>query len=46
MSVFSGPNFPAFGLNPYSFRTRENTDQKHSEYGHFFAMLIIYAGPS
>ena len=40
---FSGPHFPAFGLNkeeilrisPYSVRIRENTDQKNSEYGHF-----------
>ena len=36
---FSGPYFPAFGLNTgisqYSVRMRENTDQKNSEYGHF-----------
>ena len=42
---FSGPYFPAFGLNterysvlcisPYSVRMRENTEQKNSEYGHF-----------
>ena len=43
---FSGPYFPAFGLNteryreklrisPYSVRMRENTDQKNSKYGHF-----------
>ena len=34
---FSGPYFPAFGLNtsPYLVRIRENTDQQNSEYGHF-----------
>ena len=36
---FSGPYFPAFGLNTerygYSVRMLENTGQKHSEYGHF-----------
>ena len=33
---FSGPYFPAFGLNTeYSVRMRENTEQKNSEYGHF-----------
>ena len=38
---FSGPHFPAFGLNTeryglsYSVWMRENTDQKNSEYGHF-----------
>ena len=38
---YSGPHFPAFGLNmerysisPYSVRMRENADQNHSEYGH------------
>ena len=38
-SEFSGPYFPAFGLNTerylYSVRIRENADQKNSEYGHF-----------
>ena len=36
---FSGPHFPAFGLNtPYLsllVQKRENTDQKISKYGHF-----------
>ena len=44
---FSGPCFPAFGLNterysveilrisPYSVRIRENTGHKNSKYGHF-----------
>ena len=40
---FSGPYFPAFGLNmdryrvslQNSVRMRENTDRKNSEYGHF-----------
>ena len=34
---FSGPHFPAFGLNTerYSVHMRENTYQKNSEYGHF-----------
>ena len=40
---FSGPYFPAFGLNmdryrvslQNSVRMRENTDQDNSEYGHF-----------
>ena len=36
---FSGPYFPAFGLNtercPYSVRMPENTDQKNFEYRHF-----------
>ena len=38
---FSGPYFPAFGLNtarytsPYAIQMRENTDQKNSEYRHF-----------
>ena len=35
--VFSGPYFPAFGLN---FRMRENTDQNNSEYGVFYAVLF------
>ena len=38
--AFSGPFFPAFGLNTerYGMRRvqmRENTDQKNSEYGQF-----------
>ena len=34
---FSGPYFPAFGLNTerYSVQIRENTDKKNCEYGHF-----------
>ena len=35
---FSGPYFPAFGLNTkryYSVGMCENVDQKNSEYGHF-----------
>ena len=35
---FSGPYFPAFGLNMERyliFRMWENADQKNSEYGHF-----------
>ena len=38
---YSGPYFPAFGLNtercisPYSFCMWEYTDQNNSEYGHF-----------
>ena len=30
---YSGPHFPAFGLN--SVRMWENVDQNNSEYGHF-----------
>ena len=32
---FSGPYFPAFGLNTERYGMRENTDQKNSDYGHF-----------
>ena len=35
---YSGPHFPAFGLNTvsaYSARTWENIDQNNSQYGHF-----------
>ena len=32
---FSGPYFPAFELNTYSVRMRENKYQKNSEYRHF-----------
>ena len=40
---YSGPQFPAFGLNSerygvsllYSVQMRENADQNNSEYGHF-----------
>ena len=39
---FSGPYFPAFGLNtPYLsvlIRMQENMDQKNSECGHFYAV--------
>ena len=41
--IYSGPHFPAFGLNtekysiisPYSVRMGENADQINSEYRHF-----------
>ena len=44
---YSGPHFPAFGLNterysvvsPNSVRLRENEDQNNSEYGHFYAVF-------
>ena len=42
---YSGPHFPAFGLNtefcisPYSVQMRENADQNNSEYGHFFCAV-------
>ena len=46
---YSGPHFPAFGLNisPYSVRMRENADQNNSAYGHFsrtecFLFIIKY----
>ena len=34
---YSGPYFPAFGLNAekYEVRMRENTNQNNSEYEHF-----------
>ena len=32
---YSGPYFPAFGLNTYSVQMRENADQNNSKYGHF-----------
>ena len=40
---YSGPYFPAFGLNisPYSVRMRENTDQNNSEYGHFSRSVCL-----
>ena len=42
---YSGPYFPAFGLNTerysYSVRMRENTDQNTSEYGHFLPSASI-----
>ena len=40
---YSGPYFPAFGLNmsPYLVRMRENTDQNNSKYGHFSSSDII-----
>ena len=42
---YSGPHFPAFGLNSerygvsllYSVQMRENADQNNSEYGHFLS---------
>ena len=42
--IFSGPYFPAFGLNtessisPYSVRMRENTDQKKLRIWTFFTL--------
>ena len=49
---FSGPYFPAFGLNkeryrvlrifPYSVQIRENKGQKNSEYGHFSRSMFHY----
>ena len=46
--VFSGPYFPAFGLNterycisPHSVRMRENTDQKNSVFGHYSRSDIL-----
>ena len=44
---YSGPHFPAFGLNtvsPYSVRMRENADQNYSEYGHFLCSDNCLAG--
>ena len=38
---FSGPFFFAFGLNAYSVRMRENTDQKNSKYGHFLSSALL-----
>ena len=32
---FSGPYFPAFGMNTDAIRIWENADQKNSKYGHF-----------
>ena len=42
---YSGPYFPAFGLNmisPYSVRMRENTEQSKSEYRHFSRSGCFY----
>ena len=42
---FSGPYFPAFGLNQgeiHSVRMRENTEQKNSQYAHFSRSLRLY----
>ena len=44
---YSGPYFPAFGLNterygeisPYLVKMRENTDQNNSEYWHFLRIF-------
>ena len=33
---YSGPHFPAFGLN-----TEQNTDQNNSEYGHVLHSLNV-----
>ena len=46
---YSGPYFPAFGLNtkeilrisPYSVRMRENGEQNNSEYGHFLRSVTF-----
>ena len=45
---FSGPYFPAFGLNTeiyckslYSVQMRENTDQKNTECGHFLRSVCF-----
>ena len=41
---YSGPNFPAFGLNtrisPYSVGMWENADQNNSEYEHFLRSVL------
>ena len=37
---FSGPYFPAFGVNIQSEFSREYTDQKNSEKGHFSSSVI------
>ena len=37
---YSGPHFPAFGLNTDSVRMREHADQNNSEYGHFLRNYI------
>ena len=49
---YSGPHFPAFGLNterygvslriqsPYSVQMREYADQNNSEYGHFLRSVL------
>ena len=43
---YSGPYFPAFGLNtersPYSVQVREKTDQTNSEYRHFSRSIWFY----
>ena len=43
---YSGPYFPAFGLNaersPYSVQMQEKTDQNNSEYGHFSRSIWFY----
>ena len=45
--IFSGPYFPAFGLNmgdtitPYSVPMLENNDQKNSKHGHFHAVKFF-----
>ena len=45
---YSGPHFPAFGLNtgirsisPYSVRMQKNADRNNSEYGHFLRSVVI-----
>ena len=43
---YSGPYFPAFGLNaersPYSVQMQEKTDQNNSEYrGHFSRRILV-----
>ena len=45
---YSGPHFPAFGLNterysvsPYSVRMQKNVDHNNSEYGHFSRSVLF-----
>ena len=38
---YSGPYFPAFGLNTYSVQMRENTDWNNSECGHVLRSVIL-----
>ena len=42
---YSGPHFPAFGLNTerysvFSVRVRENTDQYNPKYGHLLRSVV------
>ena len=38
---FSGPFFPAFGLNTNRIQMRENTVKKNSEFGHFSHSVMM-----